>query len=114
MGCHRLPDRCFKINGEPMVICSRCFGILVAHVLVLIPLVLLKPSISYIPLGITLILPAFIDGISQFKYKRESNNILRFITGVIGGIGYLLILFFIITYPIIMLFQLIGFKVLNY
>ena len=34
-----------------------------------------------------MIIPAFIDGTTQLSGIRESNNILRFITGLIGGIG---------------------------
>jgi uncharacterized membrane protein len=25
--CHQIPDRSFWINGQPMAVCSRCFGI---------------------------------------------------------------------------------------
>ncbi|MDI9437749.1 MAG: DUF2085 domain-containing protein, partial [Euryarchaeota archaeon] len=31
--------------------------------------------------------PTFIDGITQFFNLRESNNILRFFTGLLGGVG---------------------------
>lgn len=34
-----------------------------------------------------MLIPTFIDGFSQFLSIRESNNSLRFFTGIIGGIG---------------------------
>ena len=34
-----------------------------------------------------LIIPTAIDGLTQLFEYRESNNVLRFITGLIGGIG---------------------------
>lgn len=38
-------------------------------------------------IAITLIIPTFLDGITQFLGYRESNNPLRFTTGVLAGIG---------------------------
>jgi uncharacterized membrane protein len=34
-----------------------------------------------------MIIPTFIDGTTQLFGFRESNNLLRFSTGLIGGIG---------------------------
>ena len=32
-------------------------------------------------------MPAIIDGLTQLFEYRESNNLLRFITGILGGLG---------------------------
>ena len=39
-----------------------------------------------------MLIPTFIDGITQFLGLRESNNDLRFTTGLIGGIGLAILL----------------------
>ena len=36
---------------------------------------------------IALMLPTYIDGVTQALFKRESNNILRVTTGLMAGIG---------------------------
>ena len=39
-----------------------------------------------------MMIPAFIDGTTQFIGLRESNNVLRFFTGLLGGVGLAIIL----------------------
>jgi len=34
-----------------------------------------------------MLVPAFLDGFTQLIDLRESNNILRFLTGLLGGLG---------------------------
>ena len=48
-----------------------------------------------------MIFPTFIDGFTQFLGFRESNNTLRFSTGLIAGVG-IVILFNTIRWLIIM------------
>ena len=36
---------------------------------------------------LALMLPTYIDGLTQAFFKRESNNILRVTTGLMAGIG---------------------------
>jgi len=43
--------------------------------------------------AIILMLPAVIDGVTQFKGIRISNNYVRFISGFLSGIGSGMILF---------------------
>lgn len=42
-------------------------------------------NIYLISFAILLLLPSFIDGLTQLFELRESNNALRFITGLMGG-----------------------------
>jgi uncharacterized membrane protein len=44
-----------------------------------------------IVLGMILLLPGGIDGITQMFGSRESNNLLRVITGLLLGIGVILL-----------------------
>ncbi len=38
-------------------------------------------------ISLLIVLPTFIDGLIQLIFEWESNNWLRFITGVISGVG---------------------------
>ena len=48
-----------------------------------------------------MIIPTFLDGFTQFLGLRQSNNMLRLLTGLIGGVG-LAILIKAIKWMIIM------------
>jgi uncharacterized membrane protein len=48
-----------------------------------------------------MLIPTFLDGFTQLISFRESNNLLRLLTGLIGGVG-LAILFKAIKLKIIM------------
>jgi len=37
--------------------------------------------------SLLLLLPTIIDGLTQAYFERESNNLLRFITGFMNGMG---------------------------
>ena len=82
--CHRKPERCFSIKGQPMPICARCFGILLGYMF--IPFIFL----IYIPFWISILcqIPMIIDGYTQLRKWRTSNNTLRLITGLISGLGF--------------------------
>lgn len=94
--CHRKPERSFKYKDKYFPVCARCTGFYLG-ILVSFPIVffLLKylQGIDLFILGITLLIPMFLDGITQFYKFRESNNILRLITGLIGGFGVTLLIF---------------------
>ena len=87
--CHRIPDRTFKINGHYFPVCARCTGMYTAafiyfFVAAFIPIMYNMGSII---LSVLLITPTAIDGVSQLINERESNNKLRFFTGLLAGLG---------------------------
>jgi len=87
--CHRIPDRTFKVKNHYFPVCARCTGIYVAaftyfFIVAFVPIIY---NIGSIILGVLLIIPTAIDGLSQLLYKRESNNKLRFLTGLFAGLG---------------------------
>jgi len=87
--CHRIPERTFKVKNHYFPVCARCTGIYIAgftyfFIAAFVPIVY---SIELIILGILLIIPTAIDGITQLLDKRESNNKLRFLTGLCTGTG---------------------------
>lgn len=87
--CHRLPERTFKINNRYFPVCSRCTGIYIGafSYYAFVYFIYVQYNILIVLLAILMILPAFSDGITQFFGFRESNNALRFATGLIAGIG---------------------------
>jgi uncharacterized membrane protein len=76
-----------------MALCSRSFGIYLGLLLIGIFLGLKGTKKIYWKSAIILMVPVVIDGVTQFKGLRISNNYLRFITGFLSGIGSGMILF---------------------
>jgi len=81
--CHRKPERCFHIKGKPMHLCARCCSILIGYMS--IPFIFLV----HIPfwVGIFCQIPMIVDGYTQLRKWRTSNNTLRMITGLVSGVG---------------------------
>lgn len=83
--CHRKPERCFNFFGMNKYLCSRCWGILFGTLIaIFLYSIGFKVSIEY---AIILMIPLIVDGFSQELKIRESNNVLRFITGILFGIS---------------------------
>lgn len=89
--CHQLSSRCFFIWGHKMAVCSRCTGIWFSSMLAgyIATILLYFNRIKGIKLKwfIIALIPLVLDGGSQVIGLRESNNILRLITGIIAGIA---------------------------
>ena len=105
--CHRKPERSFFIKGHQFPVCARCTGFYTTLILFLIIncFYTLHYTFESFLIGIILIIPCAIDGITQYFGYRESNNTLRFITGLIAGAGLILI----IEYILYSIFAIIGF-----
>ena len=89
--CHRKIDRSFSVWGYTMPLCARCTGILLGFYVGLVLEILAIP-LSLL-LSVLFLLPLIVDGVTQMLHLRKSNNILRFSTGFLFGIGYLYLLF---------------------
>lgn len=87
--CHKLPERTFKIKNHYFPVCSRCTGIYIGafSYFIFVYFVYVQYNIAMILSAILMVLPTFSDGITQFFGFRESNNTLRFFTGLIAGVG---------------------------
>lgn len=90
--CHQMPSRSLFLLGEKIPVCVRCFGIYLGLFLALIFLFLRKsivniPNKKEVILIIFLVLPMAVDGFVQLLTSYQSNNPLRFITGLLFGIG---------------------------
>ena len=87
--CHRKPERSFFIKGHQFPVCARCTGFYIS--LIMYFTYTYHFFVDYNPFLLTfailLLVPTAIDGLTQFFEYRESNNTLRFITGMLGGLG---------------------------
>lgn len=84
-GCHGIPERCFKIKGEPMKICARCFGSTIGHCLSFAVLLFGKLPPWYV--SVLLLFPLAVDWSIQHFFKIMSTNNRRLVTGLLGGFG---------------------------
>lgn len=73
-----------------MPVCSRCTGVYIASFsyFIYVYYYFVEYTNFLILAALIMIMPMFIDGLSQFLNLRESNNIIRLLTGLIGGIGF--------------------------
>jgi len=81
--CHRRPDRSFFVMGRQFHICARCTGILTGLVTcpVFIPIRSLLPAVFFTAVTVLLM-----DSLTQLARWRESNNGIRFTTGLSVGL----------------------------
>ena len=93
-GCHQLPERSFFIGKYQMPICARCLGVIIGYITSIILLIFnfrINIYISLLFIFITLL-----DWSLQFFNILISNNFRRLITGILGGIGIINTIYFII------------------
>lgn len=84
--CHGISERCFTLWGVKLPLCSRCCGIVVGAFS--FPLILaIKPASPHLLASIVLIIPMILDGFAQLLTAYQSNNKLRFATGLLAGTG---------------------------
>ena len=99
--CHGDPGRCFFYRGKPLPLCARCMGFYIYLTLGLVFSSIIFNMVSVRPLYIliltmVMITPMVIDGYTQYIGMRRSNNLLRFFTGSLGGLGAGLVLPYIL------------------
>ena len=99
--CHQFTERSLEAGGLYFAVCARDTGIYLGFIITLAVLVLIhtqtknKPT-AMVPfwiilLSIGLIIPLAADGASSYLGLRESNNLLRYITGYLAGTGVALL-----------------------
>ena len=82
--CHRRKDRSIPFFGLEKIFCSRCIGMLLG-VIGGVSLIVIGQKIP-LAIGVALCLPLIVDGFSQLLGYRESNNLIRLITGFLFGL----------------------------
>ncbi len=87
--CHRKPERSFFIADHQFPVCSRCTGyyISIFAYFIYTYFFYVDYSWSMVLFSILLNVPAGVDGLTQYLGYRESNNTLRLVTGLLGGLG---------------------------
>ena len=81
-GCHQMPERSFFIKGRQFPVCARCAGVYLGWLISLALIFFYRPSLYIIA---AFCLCMFIDWFLQKKNILKSNNLRRFITGILGG-----------------------------
>jgi len=94
--CHRIPERCLYYKGKPMNLCARCFAMLLGYLFTPIALALKLVVPLWVP--IIMAIPLLIDGFTQKWRWRSSSNSVRFITGIVFGMGQSLLISTIVWY----------------
>ena len=91
--CHRLPERSFFFRGHQFPVCARCTGFYIGFVLlILFECIGFVPAFSFnLVIACILATPLMFDGTTQLLGLRESNNTLRFMTGMMFGLFLLFI-----------------------
>lgn len=88
-GCHQRPDRSFFIGGYQFPVCARCAGVFLGQAAAVVMLILRKripPAVAAV-----LLLTMGADWFVQRIGLRESTNLRRLITGIMGGVGVVFI-----------------------
>ncbi|MGR3764698.1 DUF2085 domain-containing protein [Rossellomorea sp. NS-SX7] len=87
MPCHRMPERSFVAGNYQFPLCFRCMGIVAGMVIGIIVNWFCLISVFILAGGGLLMIPMIIDGYTQMKRWRLSNNFLRLTTGIMFGWG---------------------------
>lgn len=83
-GCHQMPERSFFIKGYQFPVCARCTGVLIGYIACLIGHFIFGTKLTVCLAGC---LVMFTDWYIQYLDIKESTNIRRLITGIMGGYG---------------------------
>jgi len=83
--CHRIPERSFFFQGKQFPVCARCTGVVAG--MLTFPVFHLEIIHPTLLLTLLLAQPLIIDGLTQALSRWESNNTLRFVTGIMFGVA---------------------------
>ena len=117
LNCHQIDSRSLYLNGNQMPVCARCTGLALGFVFGAVLFLIMIPDpdpirmalssvagkkalgmsknkliITSTILGILLMGPMVIDGLTQATFNYESTNIIRFFTGMSFGLGFVVCL----------------------
>ncbi len=83
-GCHQMPERSFFFKGYQFPVCARCTGVIIGYIAATVYVALFLPNFVS---GLLCCVIMFIDWCVQYLKIKQSTNIRRLITGIIGGFG---------------------------
>lgn len=91
IGCHQMPERSLFLCERQFPVCARCTGVFMGQLLCV---GLLVAGIrSSCLLALTFMSVMFIDWCLQYFGLVESTNTRRLLTGLLGGYGYISIVY---------------------
>lgn len=105
-GCHQMPRRSFFFRQYQFPVCARCTGIILGDIVSIVG-VMIGITIS-ITDALLMIIPMALDGGIQIKFNYESNNLKRLLTGIMAGIGTVMIVYNVLMIYFPMFIQLVG------
>ncbi len=82
--CHQISERSFDLNGNQMPFCARDVALFLGLVIGMILAISMKLELSILILALGLT-PLAADGLLQLLSSYESSNLVRVITGLLGG-----------------------------
>lgn len=92
LGCHQRPDRSFFVGGYQLPVCARCTGVTIGYIVAVV-MIIVGVRLNWMwVLGLCGVMG--LDWGIQRVGIKESNNIRRLITGIVGGIGVLYVYFY--------------------
>lgn len=96
-GCHQLPERSFRIKSIQFPFCARCTGLIIGE-FVFAPILFFIFGFQSIVLSIAFIAIMSIDGLLQYYKIIMSTNFRRIVTGILAGIGYMILTIRLLLY----------------
>lgn len=85
LGCHQMAERSFSCRGYQFPVCARCTGVIISA-LVALPLFFFYKLNLVMACFMSLVM--LLDWLVQYLKIKESTNMRRLITGLIGGFGW--------------------------
>ena len=84
-GCHRNPDRSFFYKGRQFPVCARCTGVAIGQLTAIIVSFFMNIKVA---VSCVCLLIMGTDWSIQELGLKESTNVRRFFTGILGGFGF--------------------------
>jgi len=81
-GCHQMANRSYFVCNRQLPVCARCLGVLLGSLVAYLLFAFWTPSLLLCLFGSAVMLT---DWLIQQLNIRESTNLRRLITGLLGG-----------------------------
>ncbi len=79
-------------NRSAFALCARCFSGYFGLTLGALLIASQSKYLTRVGIGLLMILPGVFDGLLQLHGAYESSNLIRFVSGILGGLGIFMII----------------------
>jgi len=100
-GCHQMASRSYFINNMQLPLCARCTGVIIGSLFAYALFLFWTPPILFCIIGSAIMLA---DWLIQHLKIKESVNIRRLLTGLIGGYSLATLFCLLLRYLIGLMF----------